>query len=332
MEKHNLKPKCITDFDTNDTIYIQVNESGQHTITFLCQFIEIKGQKIYGRMISVDINPKLYQQKINEGLIVSARLSKCALYGENPVRKKTYYHWFKNSGYAIYPKEYDLKGDNSDIIKEHPSFGMINLSRRSASVGQVLFGSSIQHKETLTISISNGRVNRDLNREWFGEGKELIEIELSSAQFSEFITSPNRSGIPCTIKHIDRTFVPSPPYENRKDMFSKEFKNTIENMSVNLTENSKILENILSKKAIGKGDKQEIAALFNEILRTMKSTIPFIETSFVEQMDRTVTEAKSEIESFVARRISEAGIKALLGEGNNAGILLEPKNEKNDED
>ena len=316
MDKNNLKPKCITDFNSEDTIYIKVKDNE----TFLCRFLEIKGRRIYGTMLMATVNEKLHSQSIKDEKIVSASLSNCALYGENPITKHTRYHWFLPSGYAIYPKDYNLENRDSEIIKEHPSFGMISLSRRQSASGVVLFGSSIQHRETMTLTISKASVDRNLSREWYHNREEVVEVEMSSSQFAEFITSPNTSGVPCTLKHVERKMIPEPPYESKKDMFSKEFENTMKNISTNMLENIDVLKSILSKKSINKGDKDEILDLFNEITSPLKNTIPFIETSFVEQMDRTVTEAKGEIESFISRRISEEGRKALLGK--NGEILL----------
>ena len=50
--------------------------------------------------------------------------------------------------------------------------------------------------------------------------------------------------------------------------------------------------------------------------------------AIVEQMDKTVTEAKGEIEAFITRRLTEEGRKILLGETGEVQLLLDnPKNE-----
>lgn len=53
---------------------------------------------------------------------------------------------------------------------------------------------------------------------------------------------------------------------------------------------------------------------------------PFIENSFVEQMDKTVTEAKGEIEAFITRRLTEEGRKVLLGETGEVQLILDNSN------
>ena len=327
MKHQNLQPKCIMDFTNEDTIYITIPEGRDNDITFLCKFKEYKGNKVTGIVIEATKNPKMYSRDIENAREVSARIEKCGLYGENPVSKRTHYHWFKSTGYAIYPMEYNKESDNADIIKEHPSFGLIGLSRRSSN-GTALFGSSIKHSELISLTIRRGEVNRDLNREWYHGKEELIEIEMSANQFAEFITTPNvGSGVPCTIKHVGRTRMPDPIYEDKKTLFSKEFENKMKNISSGLEGNLEILKNILSKKSIGKGDKQEIENLFTKFKSDISSSVPFIESSFVEQMDKTVTEAKSEIEAFVNRRITEEGKKVLLGETGDSAILIDGNKE-----
>lgn len=331
MKHHNLQPKCITDFTTDDTIYINTKMfDRERPSTFLCQFVAYKGNRVIGRAIESTVNPELYKGHIEHGLEISEPLSNCSLYGENPINHHTCYHHFMSSGYAIYPKDYDKESENADIIKWHPSFGMIRLSRRQ-SRGTVLFGSSITHNEIIALTISRGEVDRHLNREWYHARNEIIEIEMSSNQFAEFITTPNSgSGIPCTIRHLNHDRMPEPPFESRVDMFSKEFKNNMSNLGNDLNNNLTIAKSILSKNSINKGDKEELIRLFDSLIDNIKSSIPFVEKSFVEQMDKTIVEAKAEIEAFVNRRITEEGRKALLGENSDVKIFLQsPDNQKN---
>ena len=88
---------------------------------------------------------------------VRGLLTNCALYGKNPKTGHTSYHWFMSNGYAIFPFDYNAEEENAEIIKEHPSFGMVRLSRRN-SRGVNLFGSSITHNEIIAITIAKGEV------------------------------------------------------------------------------------------------------------------------------------------------------------------------------
>lgn len=318
--KNNLNAKCITEFTPEDTIYIRkAGKNNSHV--YLCKFVSYRSNKVTGIAISTEVNPKLHEHEINSGLEITASIDNCSLYGQNPVDGRTYYHWFMPSGYAIYPKDFGNTEENSELIKEHPSFGMVRLSRRN-SRGTVLFGSSITHNEIIAITIAKGNVDRDLNREWYHAGDELVEIEMSANQFAEFITTPNTgSGIPCTLRHVGRERMPEPPYESKKDMFSREFEIKMKNISSDLTENLKIAKQILEKPSIGKGDREELIKLFEKFISNVGSNIPFMEKSFVEQMDKTVTEAKAEIDAFIHRRITDEGRKVLLGESGEQKLI-----------
>lgn len=306
--KNNLTATCITDFKEGDSIYISLTHKGtSKSEMFLCKFVEYNHGRIIGEVEG-------------SGNTIQAHLEKCALYGENPISKNSYYHWFKPSGYAIYPMDFGKQDENSEIINNHPSFGLVGISRRN-SRGTALFGSSIRHNEIIALTISKADVERKLSHEWYHALGTVIEIEMSGNQFAELITTPNiGSGVPCTIKRIlDKSF-PEPPYEDRKTMFSNEFKSKMQNISSGLENTIDVLKEILEKKSVGKSDKEEILKLFKKFQSDISSNIPFVEQSFVEQMDKTITESKAEIESFINRRITEEGKKVLADSFINTDI------------
>lgn len=321
MPKNNLQPKMVMDFTKEDTIYIKSPKHGNHDgVLYLCQFDRYEGSRVYGKKIEATVNESLHSRE--QGEEMSAPITMCALFGENPTSGHAHYHWFMNNGYAIYPSDYNKDSVNANVIKQHPAFGMIQLSRRT-SRGTTLFGSSIQHNELMSITICQGEVDRHLNNDWYHAKRELIEVELSASQFADFITSPNQgSGIPCTIRHIEHTRIPEPPFESRKDLFSNEFEKAMKNITHDLKGNMANLKLILAKPtAINKKDKEDIYRLFESFTSMIGSSIPFMEKQFAEQMDKTVTEAKAEIEAFVTRRITEEGKKVLMG-GENGELKM----------
>lgn len=320
FKEENLQPKLIMEFTPEDTIYISIkSKDNKNEVIYLCKFVEYRSG-VSGEIINSTVNPDLHKHET--GKIISAPLNRCGLYGKNPVDGRTYLHWFKSSGYAIYPTDYLKHKTDSDIINSHPSFGMAGFSRVSGR-GMTLFGSSIQHNEIMTLRIQTAEVDRHLSREWYHAKKCLIEVDFSSTQFAEMITSPNQgSGVPCTIRYLDGVRIPEPPYESVKDRYSSEFKAKMGNITERVDDSLNIVKNILSKDRITKGDKEEILALCVEYFNSIKSGVPFIEKSFTEQMERTVLEAKNEVEAFVQRRLTEEGIKALTG-GSGEFKLLE---------
>ena len=64
-----------------------------------------------------------------------------------------------------------------DNIETHPSYGMLQFNRVSHSGGTALFGSSIQHKDTITMYLREGEVSRCLNNDHYFGHKQIVEVE-----------------------------------------------------------------------------------------------------------------------------------------------------------
>lgn len=90
-----------------------------------------------------------------------------------------------------------------DIVKDkHPSYGMLQFCRTTGSP-RTLFGSSIQHGDTITMYLREGEVSRELNRNIYFGSEKIVKLEMSYSQFAEAITSMNQGfGVPVTIRFI----------------------------------------------------------------------------------------------------------------------------------
>lgn len=312
--KHNLSTKNIKDFTTADTIYLTVG-SKDFPATMLCQFIKYdsKSGVVSGKVIDVDTNKEMYAQKIRDGWTVTAQLNKCALYGGSPDNPDhTYYHWFNSiDGYALHPDEEYKVHEAGVHVSKHPSFGLIH-GCRFQSNGTRLFGSSLEHSSGISITISTAEHKRDYSADHYFQREELIEITLSQTQFAEFITTLNNgNGVPCTINHVNRKRMPPPPYKSKSMMSQEEFANRLHNMSVDLSKSMKEMFAALEKPNIGKGDRAFIKGRIEHFLQEIRSNIPFYVEQFKEQMDKTVQEAKTEVEAFVDNRIRTLGLEAM---------------------
>lgn len=302
----NINTKNIWDFDTNDTIYIRVkSKDGQFQKIYHCQFSHLTRNTVYGKVISVDVNAEINKGDI--GKTVCADIKNCALYGVTDGLHKSY-HWFNAMGYAYK----DIGEIKTDEVIRHPSFGMVGLSRRSSSGYTPLFGSNIQHSQTITLTIKRAENNRHLNNDFFHGLEQLIEIEMSGSQYAELISSFNiGDGIPCTIRQFDKHSYPDPPYENPIDIFQREFSAKINNIGKeckSMTEDA--FKMLKDKPTINKSDREFILNSINMLVQQINSNIPFISQEFNESMEKTVSQAKMEIETFVTNRITALGIDA----------------------
>lgn len=206
-------------------------------------------------------------------------------------------------------KDYEEKTFGKKIT--HPSFGIISISRGTCSHHMNLFGSSIKQKTFIQLNINRASLRRNLHRDnFFQEGVPIISVYMSPTQFADAITSLNSDGVPCTIDFVDGKPVKPPTIESKRLQFDREFE---KEMSVIANKNNEFLKNIrniLSKKSIGKHDKQEIMKQLDMLNMQIESNIPFMKKQFTEQMDKTVVEAKNDFDDFVKNRLLSLGLDA----------------------
>lgn len=77
-----------------------------------------------------------------------------------------------------------------------------------------------------------------------------------------------------------------------------------------------------TKKSIGKGDKEELLKKFSHLIMEMDNNSKFISDQFDRQMDKTVNEAKAEVEAFVQNKLNSIALQTLAQNNKN---LLEEK-------
>lgn len=200
------------------------------------------------------------------------------------------------------------------VRTSHESFGMAGFSRSSiGGKGVYLFGSSIKHNSTITFRVHHAEVDRHLEQDWFHATDRLpiVEIEMSQSQFAEMITSMNMGdGVPVTIRSIYEHRTEPCPHESKRMQHSNEFKQSIRKTAESLKDAKVKMQKLIGK--LPKKDQEELLGTMQGFIQEIESNIPFYEDQFTRQMNKTVTEAKSEVEAFVTSKIHNAGIQAIL--------------------
>ena len=202
--------------------------------------------------------------------------------------------------------------------KSHPSFAVIQVSRRNSSRAMPLFGASVGHSNTITITIHRADEIRstDLSYDNYFAKEQLIEVEMTQTQFAEMITSMNYgSGVPVTIRQFGSEIPENPPVENKRAQHSHEFKEKMVQFSKTLEDGRIELQTLLKKPKLSKDDKHRMNMLFNYMSVNIKDNIPYFEKQFEEQMDKTVGEAKGEIDAFITHAVTRTGLEGLRKEG-----------------
>lgn len=209
---------------------------------------------------------------------------------------------------------------NPKTEHRHESFGMIQVSRRSSSRGAYLFGSPVtDHFATFSIQISTGYSYEDAvgtGELRFMDDKQIVEVEMSPAQFLEMVTNPNvGAGVPCTITRRQgpdgRLYsVKDPPrprtdverahtaFEKRMSAFGKTLDTFIDDVRAASTKLPKRDQESL---------RQAAAAIHTEVA----SNIPFFLRTFHEAAERIVTSKKHEFDAWISGCIRAAGLTHL---------------------
>lgn len=209
-----------------------------------------------------------------------------------------------------YKKETTRLGEKTT----HPAYGMLSFSRRSGSKTP-LFGSSIEHRDTIAMTLTHGDVTRGLNTDWYHGNGIIAEVEMSYSQFAEAITSMNMgSGVPVTVRRTEKDGkIPECDFINKKEQFQDELKERLSNateMSRSLIREVQTLFD--EKKTLTKADKSEIINKLTKVAAEINGNVNFTYEMFNEQMDKTVMEAKGEIEAFYQNKVNSIAQEALV--------------------
>ena len=102
-------------------------------------------------------------------------------------------------------------------------------------------------------------------------------------------------------------YMPACDFVSKIEQFRGEFSDHLSGIKDNLDENIKAVEEILeTRKTLRKSDREAILSALYSARQNIGSNANFVVDSFNEQMDKTVTEAKGEIESFMQHQIRSA--------------------------
>lgn len=188
----------------------------------------------------------------------------------------------------------------------HPSYATLQFNRVHGGTTN-LFGSSIQHRDTIVMRVRSATISRDLNRDFIMGENEIIECEMSYSQFAEVITSMNQgTGVPVTLRyHKGEGRIENCPFIDKKKQFEDEFEARLDNANEKINSLIKEVSELFSeKKNIGKSDREEILKKLYKVQSEVGSNSKFVYSQFNEQMDKTTMEAKGEIEAFMQNKIN----------------------------
>ena len=183
----------------------------------------------------------------------------------------------------------------------HPSYGTVSFTRAQGG-DSVLFGSSIKHNNVIILRVSHAEKHHSNAQDYIFEKGTIVEAYMSPTQFADAITGFGQgSGTPITIRRTEKDgIMDKPAFENKREEFETEFKKRADdivkrmNDTIETAKDKKIPKWLVQDMEVTKG--------------WLKGNIPYLAVQFAEQMDKTVTEAKAEVEAYVTSVIQQTGL------------------------
>ena len=210
--------------------------------------------------------------------------------------------------------DYKVEETKFGTKTSHPSYGTLAFSRRTGGATP-LFGSSIEHRNTIAMTLYHADITRGLHEGNIYGNKPIAEVEMSYSQFAEAITSMNMgSGVPVTIRWTEKDSKILPcDFENKREQFAEKKKKKRKRVT---NESQQIIKDVAEmfeqKKNLTKADRQEILSKLSKLSMDIGCNMDFIADQFNEQMDKTVMEAKGEIEAFMQNKVNSIASAALV--------------------
>lgn len=183
-----------------------------------------------------------------------------------------------------------------DKIFKHPSYGQIRITQTSGGDGN-LYGCSVKHHAKIRIAICESELVRKLNTDWHHAGEEIVVVEMSPDQFGLMMCGAgNREGVPCTIARREGELIEPTENISKRTLFQEEFKAVVDKATTTLAEmEENIRSRVSENRPIGVKEQKELFGKLGEALMDLRSNLPFIDSCWQEQMDRTVSEVSSAI-------------------------------------
>jgi hypothetical protein len=200
----------------------------------------------------------------------------------------------------VIPPTVESDDERWGVTENHPAWGKIGASRVSNGGGAVLFDSDIKHQHTIMVRISTATRNRHLDRDWLHGKRELIEVEMSEAQWAQFVSSMNSGdGTACTIRAREGKMTPGMPYEPRLQESMKEVEGAAQ----------KAFEQVREAFAAYE-EKKNVANLRNlrAAIENAPANIKFSAKSLTEHAENVVQKAKADVEAMVLNKAEQLGL------------------------
>ena len=216
------------------------------------------------------------------------------------------------------PQIEPLEGPMSGERYTHPAYGTISVIKGSAGQGGLeLFGSNLNHRSVLTITLTTAHLDRHLNRDWIHPQRDVVSFQMSEAQWASFVSAQGGAAVPITFERRPDDSAPvhlvagieSP--ETMMEQFDREIR---ERCAKYVETASSLVERIQLAMQDGKANKgtlKDLLDLATTLSIGMPNSMAFVQRQMAEAMEKTVSAGKIELEAYVNDMATRTGLEAL---------------------
>lgn len=201
------------------------------------------------------------------------------------------------------PEPTEIRIDETGT-ETHESWLLIRADHVSSSPGAELFDSEISHMNLVRVTVSRCRRRRDLHRDWRSAATQLIEFDMSQAQWGAFVSSfGNGDGVPATLTWFDGAAVPGvSTHDSRLEKSHQEVLDAATEALADVREAYSQLKEAVDTNA-GKRDLRERLRALEIQMDNLPETMKFAATSLTEHVENVVTKARGDIEAMASEAV-----------------------------
>lgn len=200
----------------------------------------------------------------------------------------------------------------------HEAFGVLTMSTIQSSASQKLFGSDLEHHQYVSIKLHRAVLDRSLHRDWVHDEDMIASVEMSHAQFAQFITSNgNGQGTPCTIRYapaqgtLPEEMAPIALPETKHETLRRGVEESaIEGIQ-------KVSDALAALEEMANNGKVSLKTLKEKLhsarchLTNLPSNLSYAVKSAEEALEKATSDAKIEVESYVQMTANRLGLRTI---------------------
>lgn len=198
----------------------------------------------------------------------------------------------------------------------HPAYGLISVARwtTSSDNDERMFGTEMNHRSGITITLSQAANRRALNKDWIHETNTVAEWSMSESQWARFVASVGlASGVPVTLQRYNTSNLESVPgiavpVLTKKERHGAEIERSaadaVSKLQAELTRLAQMIED-------GKANKKELRSVHHNLscsLDNLPKDLRYAMDTFNRGMEKTIDDAKTEIEAHIAGTATRLGL------------------------